>query len=88
MNRGLESLESLKNMPCYDEDGEESEQTIYEVFKEDFDTIEKELKALKIIVKKANIRVLEEFDIYYFKTTNNLYQISKEKYDLLKEVLK
>lgn len=75
-------------MPCYDEDGEESEQTIYEVFKEDFDTIEKELKALKIIVKKANIRVLEEFDIYYFKTTNNLYQISKEKYDLLKEVLK
>ena len=75
-------------MPCYDEDGEESEQTIYEVFKEDFDTIEKELKALKTIVKKANIRVLEEFDIYYFKTTNNLYQISKEKYDLLKEVLK
>ena len=49
--------------------------------------IEKELKALKIIVKKANIRLFEHIGRYYFKTTNNLYEISKEKYDLLKEVL-
>lgn len=54
---------------------------------EDFDIIEKELKALKIIVKKANIRLFEKNGRYYFKTTNNLYEISKEKYDLLKEIL-
>ena len=59
-----------------------------------FDIAEKELlqgancqKALKIIVKKANIRLFERNERYYFKTTNNIYEISKEKYDLLKEVL-
>ena len=55
---------------------------------EDIDKIIlKKLKALKIIVKKANIRLFEMDSRYYFKTTNNLYEISKEKYDLLKEAL-
>lgn len=50
------------------------------------DKFVKALKALEIIVKKANVRLYERNGRYYFKTTNNLYEISKEKYDLLKEV--
>lgn len=52
-----------------------------------FDLIEKELKAFEIIVKKANIRLFEMDGRYYFRTTSNSYGISKEKYDLLKEIL-
>ena len=44
-------------------------------------------QALEIIVKKANIRLFENCNRYYFKTTNNLYEISKEKYDLLNNAL-
>ena len=72
MSKGLEALQRNK----------------YEIESaDDFLLIEKELKALKIITKKANIRLYERNGRYYFKTTNNLYEISKEKYDLLKEVL-
>ena len=79
MSKGLEALNSLfETMPfAFLESNTMKELRI----------IEKELKALKIIVKKANIRLFEMNGRYYFKTTNNLYEISKEKYDLLKEVL-
>ena len=57
------------------------------------DTIENELKALEIIVKKLNIRVRKveysKTDIHYHLCFYGLYSvgISKEKYDLLKEIL-
>ena len=85
MSKGLEALEKLGEMTLESEYGDEPKVKGLVLY----DIIEKELKALDIIVKKANIRLyhLNCSDRYYFKTTNNLYEISKEKYDLLKEVL-
>lgn len=89
MSKGLEALEDLRfqvgNIHYFTKD---LKQTTREVRDSGlFEIIEKELKALEIIVKKANIRLWENHGNYYFTTTNNVYGISKEKYDLLKEVL-
>lgn len=82
MNKELEALNMLKALSKIDSDNETKNQ-IDIAYKE----IKKSLKALEIIVKKANIRLFEMNGRYYFRTTNNLYEISKEKYDLLKDVL-
>lgn len=72
--KGLEALEHII-------------ETFYDKESEDIQIVRKELKALKVIIKKAHIRIGRNGEQYYFQTTNNYYYISKEKYDLLKEVL-
>lgn len=79
MSKGLEKLKEIKNGYIWHNPQRGDE--------EKFETIEKELKALKVIIKKAHIRLGRDGDQYYFQTTNNYYYISKQKYDLLKEVL-
>lgn len=81
------SLNNLEEIKMWATNGYTACKT--DVCEELAEPIEKALKALKIIVKKANIRLyhLNCSNRYYFKTTNNLYEISREKYELLKEVL-
>ena len=82
MNKGLEALEHLNKNIIVAED-----------IDEDFNIIEKELKAFEII-KKYNIRPSD----FHYCTTYNIYLLnmsfaekdeimSEEEYDIAKEVL-
>ena len=78
---GLEALKEIKSNPFS-----------WEKLKDSLDIIEKELKALEII--KKNIKIKVDFSIsvnrnsYFMETQEDIIPISKEEYDLLKEVLK
>ena len=87
MTKGLEALEKLKNRPCLSTDWSKKEIN-YDYNKEEYDAIEKELKALEIIKeKKVNVKWL--LNSYSCDDYNNWYDIhlTEEEYDLLKEVL-
>ena len=82
MNKGLEALQDIKNKPFS-----------WGKLKDSLDTIEKELKALEIIKKYVGIQESYDeifpYDIVdkqYVSTSSGLI-ISKEEYNLLKEVL-
>ena len=52
------------------------------------DVIEKELKALKDIVKTFKIKVsINKFGQCFVESNDSIYAISRSTYDLLKEVL-
>ena len=70
MSKGLEALKELKERLCFG----------YYVG-EQVDTIEKELKALKIIKRLCH------YDISFLDYVLDKGYITKEEYDLLKEVL-
>ena len=94
MRKGLEELEKIKShLEIIDgEDGEMWGTGEYEE-EEALETIEKELKALKFIVKKLGIRVsksnsiLDRKNTCYLYTKDKVYVISIKNYELLKEVL-
>ena len=80
---GLKSLERIENEYSIDE-------AVF--YKEDFNQIRKELKALEIIKKTKNIKVSfyengsgKHYKIEFDKTRNQT--ITKEQFNLLKEVL-
>lgn len=90
MSKGLESLETLKfewvddkffqkhelYLPKYENDYDEILKKVEE--DEDYQIVEKELKALEIIRKNIGLsRLSEEFD----------YLLNNDEYKLLKEVL-
>ena len=68
-------LEALKNIDLHCNH--------YEEYEQDFANIEKSLKALEIIKEKVGIRWNEVLQLWLKSKI-----ISKEEYDLLKEVLK
>ena len=84
LNKGLEALKHLYNEYILTEYPD----SILKDIDKDKEIIEKELKALGIIIKtleigKEDLFYDSEDDKYYFFS----YEISKEKYDLLKEIL-
>ena len=88
MSKGLEKLESIKRSFIFNVD-----KLVYNANKNHFKTIEKELKALEIIKKYVGIQESYDeifpYDIVdkqYVSTSSGLI-ISKEEYNLLKEVL-
>ena len=85
MSKGLEAKNRLVNKCC-----EYTSLSIDHQVAEDFNTIEKELKALEIIVKKRvaialfkSCDKLEQYNIYC--PINE--KLTQEEWDLLKEVL-
>lgn len=72
MSKGLEALEMLENDECI----------LLSQFNECYDAIEKELKCLEIIKSHKLLN-------YIFKNDKcaNIYLLSKEEIDSLKEVL-
>ena len=83
MSKGLETLKhirrSFKNL------GIKGIPTKYQ--KECLDTIEKELKALEIIKAIGIIKVYETVNKYKLETLVDEINLTKENYELLKEVL-
>ena len=82
MSKELEALENIKH---YD--------TRFGLHEDDYKIIETALKALEIIKEKGNFIFLDycEYDNKYYIYDNEMYQnneITKEEYDLLKEVFK
>ena len=78
MSKGLEALKEIKSKPFS-----------WEKLKDSLDTIEKELKALEIIIKKNVLPcmlndTLEDYNnaMPYFEE-----ELTQQEYDLLKEVL-
>lgn len=85
MIKGLEALEKLKNDECI----------VEEHYNECYEDIEKELKALEIIIKKLKIDVYHsrhretgyEMNVIDSDKNDLFTMITQEEYDLLKEVL-
>ena len=95
MSKGLEALERIGK--CYVK-SESKDLMFTDEYGDDYDIIERELKALKII-KKCRIKVekREDFDVIGYATfrKNGKYryyindiEITQEEYDILKEMLK
>ena len=90
MSKGLEALEIIKGALVEIEYDEEEGVILsaWQEHEEETKIIEKELKALEIMTKSLEIG---EEDFFYDDKENIYYfigsEISKEKYDLLKEVL-
>lgn len=88
MSKGLEALENIGFEPLYqNEDG--SYWRVRDEDKEDFETIEKELKVLEIIrtrginlIVPSNVFSNEHIDIQVFTRS-----LSKEELELVKEVI-
>ena len=86
MNEGLEALKEIEMLHCHG---------CFHFPKANCPckVIEKELKALKFLVKKLGIRVsksnsiLDRKNTCYLYAKDNAYVISIKNYDLLKEVL-
>lgn len=87
--KGLQKIERIKKLSCvWDAENDEFKDAV-EIVPNAFKTIEKELKALKIIKEK-------EVDIKAFNDLQDLQdynyycspELTQEEYDLLKEVLK
>lgn len=86
MSKGLEALESIEMGFSYDN------RILYD---DEFIIIEKELKALEIIIKEKRVDIdlllmadnVKEYNKYCHKYINIETQLTKEEYDLLKEVL-
>ena len=91
MSKGLEALENIGFEPLYqNEDG--SYWRVRDENKEDFDIIEKELKAFEVVRNRIiDIHDFLAFDTYSSfnqrRTLRGLTPIPKEEYDLLKEIL-
>ena len=89
MNEGLEALENIGFEPlCQNEDG--SYWRVRDEYKEDFETIEKELKALEVIKeKKVQVRWLlkDDFLEEYNDDVEKKYRLTLSEFTLLKEVL-
>ena len=103
MSKGLEALKRMgefhneRHFTLKTDNGDNmawSFNTVKELFPNEFETIEKELKSLEIIKEKVKI----EFNDHYFGFANNYYiivnngvlnpiKVTKEEYDLLKEGL-
>ena len=83
MSKGLEALKELSDELYYCNDKEMSKTHI-----ESRLIVEKELKALEIIKKKANIVLLDELnDEHYWLDIACNTKLTQEEYDLLEEVL-
>ena len=80
MSKGLEALESLKKAHYVDG-------RLPLIDRVRIETIEKSLKALEIINKLEVISAYKESDKYYVNVNGIGFEITKEEYDLLKEVL-
>ena len=81
--KGLKALKDLyETMPFVFEESNSNMSCL--------ETIEKELKALEIIKEKVSIDLLEELndDEPYWLDIECSRAISKEEYDLLKEIMK
>ena len=85
MNKGLEKLDIVKNSwlsIC----GEIVQPK--NIFREEFAIIEKELKAVKIMIDELHIT---DIDFFYDDVENKYYfvgsEVSKDNFDLLKEVI-
>ena len=89
MSKGLEALENIGFEPLYqNEDG--SFQRVRDENKEDFEIIEKELKALDIINKKdVQIWWLKDSDscAHYNRAVGTNQRLKRTEYDLVKGVL-
>ena len=59
----------------------------YETIKQDLDRLEKLEKVIEILKKALLLNVKEVRGIYYILGYDNNYVMTKEEYDLLKEVL-
>ena len=81
MSKGLEALERLYCAGRLDLHYVQSEK-----HKEDYDTIEKELKMLEIIKDKISVIQMMSFsEVVYFLHSSE--PLTQSEYDLLKEVL-
>ena len=92
MGKGLEALEELKrqigNLEFVDFRNGIPQRTTFLVKDTSlFNDIETDLKALEIIKEEEAIYVFEEKGEYWLVVNMFAISISKEKYDLLKEVL-
>ena len=90
MSKGLEALERIVELAKYDVDLSYD----FKDLQNDKDIIEKELKALEIIKNKGlNVAYLKSwlakstYEEYQEEHKGTIYEITKEEYDLLKEVL-
>ena len=61
--------------------------TDYETIKQDLDRLEKLEKVIEILKKALLLNVKEVRGIYYILGYDNNYVMTKEEYDLLKDVL-
>ena len=92
MSKSLEALQEIKDIRAliyehYDECNEERAKS-RDVFIRYCNHIEKELKALKDIVKTFKIKVsINKFGQCFVESNDSIYAISRSTYDLLKEVL-
>ena len=86
MNEGLEALKELRKYG-------NATVNYCSYLNKQCDIVEKELKALKYLVKKLDIRIrksnsiLDRKNTCYLYTKDNVYGISIKNYDLLKEIL-
>lgn len=91
MSKGLEALEKVEDFYLdyagFDETGEyKTCISLYQTL--EYQVIRKELTALEIIKDFCNLKVYKnKLGQCFIEGTNILFAISKEKYDLLKEVL-
>ncbi len=97
MNKELETIKSFQNKRVFDVTYDNGTQkhfetkTIGELFPDEINKIETELKALEIIKSKRNflsVEYHEDKDKYYLysNTYFSYVEITKEEYDLLNEV--
>ena len=90
MTKELEALETIKNITIikdYEENGLKRIVFASEVYEKQINNIETALKALEIMKTKLGI---EEEDFFYDDVLGYMFignVVSKEEYDLLKEVL-
>ena len=93
MSKGLKALKNINVLQITSKEQPPKFIRLSDVFKEDYKTIEKELKALEIIKKKnvnikdlKNANGLADYNMWYLRY-NYDYYLTQEEYDFLKEVL-
>ena len=81
-------LDDLKNYESYFADGgyyDNKEQ--FDIIEKDLERLEKLEKAFEVLKKSLLLSVVEIHEHYYVCAHDNNYCMTKEEYDLLKEVL-
>lgn len=85
----MNGLEALEKLPKWLDDEHRDSEEEYFKESEEYKTIERELKALKIIKDLCNLKVYKnKLGQCFLEGTNILFPIPQKTYDLLKEVMK
>ena len=83
MSKGLEALKDIVEIAIAHCCAEEAHQVAFKS-----ETIEKELKALEILkIRFSGLDFDKDLIGYYFQIGNSNFYLTKEEYDLLKEIL-